>query len=404
MRYCRQLAAGADVPLGALPPFTHQRARREEDSMTHSPHKATVLVVDDMPANLQLMSELLRPHYQVRIAASGAQALRVAERSAPDLILLDVMMPDMDGYEVCRQLKANAQTRDVPVLFLTAKLEDEAECLGLELGASDYLSKPINPPILLARVQTHLRLKEAVDQLRSQNSFLDQEVLARTRELQATHDVTILALASLAETRDNETGNHLRRTQHYVRALAEKLRDHPRFAEHLDEQSIELMFKSAPLHDIGKVGIPDHILLKPGRFEPGEFDIMKTHAQLGYQALVHAEELLGAPVPFLRIAKEIALCHHEKWDGSGYPQGLVGEAIPVSARLMAVADVYDAVISRRVYKTEMPHTTAATIIHDGCGRHFDPDVVAAFRSLENEFQHIANHYADSDESLLAKAS
>lgn len=240
-----------------------------------------------------------------------------------------------------------------------------------------------------------MSLKAAADLLRSQNTFLDQEVLARTRELQSVHDVTILALASLAQTRDNETGNHLRRTQYYVRALAEALRHHPRFSAYLDEQSIELMFKSAPLHDIGKVGIADHILLKPGRLEPAEFDIMKTHAQLGYQALVHAEEMLGVQLPFLRIAKEIALCHHEKWDGSGYPSGLAGVAIPVSARLMAVADVYDALISHRAYKSGMSHKMAVSIICDGAGRHFDPDVAAAFMGLEKEFEQIAQRYADT---------
>lgn len=238
--------------------------------------------------------------------------------------------------------------------------------------------------------------------MRAQNDFLAQEVLARSRELQTVHDVTILALASLAETRDNETGNHLLRTQHYVRALAEHLSDHPRFARYLDAASIERLFKSAPLHDIGKVGIPDRILLKPGRLSPEEFAIMQRHARLGCQALEHAEELLGQPLAFLQTAKEIALCHHEKWDGSGYPQGLVGQQIPVGARLMAVADVYDAVISRRVYKPEMPHEKAAAIIREGSGTHFDPAVVAAFLELQEDFKQIAARYADDDESLRNK--
>ena len=373
--------------------------------MNSSIHTPTVLVVDDMPANLRLISEMLSELYHVKIAISGAQALQIVQRTIPDLILLDVMMPDMDGHEVCRRLKADPNTREVPVLFLSARNHHEDECLGFELGATDYLFKPINPPILLARVQTQLRLKATTDLLRSHNAYLDEQVMARTRELQATHDVTILALASLAETRDNETGNHLRRTQHYVRILAQELRDHPRFSAHLDDESIELMFKSAPLHDIGKVGIADHILLKPGRLEPAEYEIMKSHARLGYQALVHAEELLGAQVPFLRIAKEIALCHHEKWDGSGYPSGLAGDAIPVSARLMAVADVYDAVISRRVYKSQMSHQTAAAIIRDGAGQHFDPEVVAAFITLEKQFEQIAERYADTtdEEPLEDKA-
>lgn len=366
--------------------------------MNNPVQKPVVLVIDDAPANLQLIGDLLRDRYQVQVAISGAVALQIVERAAPDLILLDVVMPDMDGYEVCRSLKATPKTRDVPILFLSARNQDEDQCLGLELGATDYLHKPINPALLLARVQTQMRLKAAADLLRKQNNDLDQQVLARTRELQTLHDVTILALASLAETRDNETGNHLRRTQYYVRALAEALRDHPRFSAHLDEQNIELIFKSAPLHDIGKVGIADHILLKPGRFDTAEFEIMKRHTVLGYQALVQAEDMLGAPVPFLRVAKEIALCHHEKWDGSGYPNGLAGEEIPVSARLMAVADVYDAVVSRRVYKLEMSHEKAAGIIHEGAGRHFDPDVVEAFKRVEHCFEDIARRYADPVEA------
>jgi putative two-component system response regulator len=370
--------------------------------MSENTHRHTLLVVDDGPENLRLMHELLHRHYHLRVASNGAMALQIARRSPPDLILLDVMMPDMDGYDVCRQLQGDPLTRDVPVLFLTARQQAEDQQYGLDLGAVDYLSKPLEPTVLLARVRNQLRLKVAADQLRQRNANLDQEVALRTRELQAVHDVTILALASLAETRDNETGNHLRRTQHYVRALAYRLREQPRFAAVLDEQSIELLYKSAPLHDIGKVGIPDHILLKPGRFEPHEFEVMKHHPRLGYAALVKAEELLGMPVPFLRIAKEIALCHHEKWDGSGYPQGLRGEAIPLSARLMAIADVYDAVISRRVYKPEMPHAKAVAIISEGCGTHFDPDVVHAFLSLEDEFQDIAQRYADTDETLHAK--
>ncbi|PTQ70572.1 HD-GYP domain-containing protein [Pseudomonas sp. GV071] len=370
--------------------------------MTDDKHRHTLLVVDDGPENLRLMHELLHRDYQLRVASSGANALAIAQRTAPDLILLDVMMPDMDGYEVCRRLQANPLTRDVPVLFLTAKQQAEDQQYGLDLGAVDYLSKPLEPTVLLARVRSQLRLKLAADQLRQRNADLDQEVAQRTSELQAVHDVTILALASLAETRDNETGNHLRRTQNYVRALAYKLRELPRFAAVLDDESIELLYKSAPLHDIGKVGIPDHILLKPGRFEPHEFEVMKHHPRLGYAALVKAEELLGMPVPFLRIAKEIALYHHEKWDGSGYPEGLSGEAIPLSARLMAIADVYDAVISRRVYKPEMPHAKAVAIIREGCGTHFDPQVVQAFLSLEQEFQDIAQRYADTDETLQAK--
>ena len=301
-------------------------------------------------------------------------------------------------------MQQDPQTRNIPIIFLTAKASVEDEEFGLGLGAVDYITKPISPPVVLARVKTHLSLKASADFLRSKSDYLEQEVAKRTREISAVQDVTILAMASLAETRDNETGNHIRRTQHYVKALAEALRQQPKFATVLDDHTIAMLFKSAPLHDIGKVGIPDRILLKPGRYEPEEFAIMQRHPLLGLQAIEHAEQSLGTSVDFLRVAKEIAYGHHEKWDGSGYPQGLVGEAIPLSARLMAVADVYDALISRRVYKEGMPHQQAAEIIAQGRGSHFDPDVVDAFFQIEQTFVAIAQRYLDSDQDLKAKAA
>lgn len=366
--------------------------------------KSTILVVDDTPDNLTLMSGLLKDNYRVKIANNGVRALKIAESDTPpDLILLDIMMPEMDGYEVCRRLKADVKTRDIPVIFLTAKTEVVDETHGFELGASDYITKPISPPIVLARVETHLAIKRVQDFLKDKNSFLAAEVNKRTAEIMAIQDVTINAMASLAETRDNETGNHIRRTQHYVKVLAEKLRFNPRYAHFLnDDKTIELLFKSAPLHDIGKVGIPDRILLKPGRFEPEEFEIMKTHTTLGRDAILQAEKDLGMEMPFLKYAKEIAYGHQEKWDGSGYPEGLSGDDIPISARLMAVADVYDALISRRVYKQPMTHEKAVAIITEGRGTHFDPDMVDAFLELEQEFKKIAAAYADSDEDMHKK--
>ena len=365
--------------------------------------KKTVLLVDDSPDNLVLMNDLLKDLYKVKVANSGEKALRIATTGQPpDVVLLDVMMPEMDGYEVCRRLKGNPATRDIPIIFLTAKSEVEDEKLGLDLGAVDYITKPISPPITLARVRNHLMLKAHADFLRDQNEFLEQEVQERTREVVAIQDVTILAMASMAETRDPETGNHIRRTQFYVKALAERLKDHPRFSAVLTDNYIKLLFKSAPLHDIGKVGIPDRILLKPGRFEPHEFEIMKTHTTLGRAAIEHAERSLGTPMAFLSIAKEIAYSHQEKWDGSGYPEGLAGEAIPVSARLMAVADVYDALISRRVYKDGMPHEKAVQIIIDGKGKHFDPDMIDAFIGLQEEFRAIAARFHDTDHDMAEK--
>ncbi|MBL8444203.1 MAG: two-component system response regulator [Zoogloeaceae bacterium] len=362
--------------------------------------KATVLVVDDTPDNLALMSGLLKDRYRVKVANGGEKALRIARSDQPpDLILLDVMMPGMDGYAVCMALKSAPETRDIPVIFLTAKSQVEDEQRGLECGATDYITKPISPPIVLARVKTHLALKASADFLRDKATFLETEILKRTREIVAIQDVTVLALASLAETRDSDTGNHIRRTQHYVKILAEQLRTHPRFASFCTDFNIMLLFKSAPLHDIGKVGIPDRILLKPGKLEPHEFDIMKTHTTLGYNAIEQAEQALGTEVAILSMAKQIALSHQEKWDGSGYPEALVGDAIPIPARMMALADVYDALISRRVYKEPMPHEQAVEIILQGRCKHFDPDIVDAFAESKEKFREIAARYSDSDADL-----
>ena len=355
----------------------------------------TVLVVDDTPDNLVLVSELLGDHYRVKVANSGARALKAAQTDpVPDLVLLDIMMPEMDGYEVCRQLKASAATRDIPVIFLTARADRDDERLGLELGAVDYITKPMSPPIVLARVQTHLALKATADFLRDKSAYLEREVTLRTLEVQALQDVTMMAMASLAETRDDETGNHIRRTQLYVKALAERLSTHPRFEAVLNTQMIDLIYKSAPLHDIGKIGIPDHILLKPGKLTDNEFEVMKEHTLLGRKAIEGAERRLGMRVRFLNVAKDMACCHHERWDGTGYPLCLAGDAIPVPGRLMALADVYDAIISRRIYKSASTHDQACSAIVKGRGTQFDPDVVDAFIDIAEEFRDIALKYPD----------
>lgn len=359
---------------------------------------STILIVDDSSENLAVLNELLQPIYRVRITTSGENALRLAVTTPePDLIMLDVMMPDMDGYEVFTRLRDDPRSRDIPVIFVTAMNSTEAEMRGLEAGAVDYITKPIVPLIVLARVRTQLELKKARDWLRNQNDFLEAEVARRMGENLLIQDVSILALAHLAETRDPETGNHLRRTQSYVHALAEHLRNHPRFSALLTTANIELLAKSAPLHDIGKVGIPDHILLKPGKLTPKEWEVMKTHAQLGSQAIEQAEREIVKPVEFLILAKEIAHWHHERWDGSGYPDGLAGDAIPVSARLMALADVFDALINRRVYKDPFSFATAKDIIAAESGRQFDPDVVEAFLAMFDIFETIATRYSDTED-------
>jgi putative two-component system response regulator len=358
--------------------------------------KQSILIVDDTPDNLALMTGLLKDTYKTRVANNGERALTLAATLPyPDLILLDIMMPGIDGYEVCRRLKQESATAEIPIIFLTAKTEVEDEQKGFDVGCVDYITKPISPPIVLARVKTHLLLKSARDFLKDQNAFLEAEVARRVKEVQTVQDTTIMAMGSLAETRDNETGNHIRRTQHYVRVLAERLRQNPKHSKDLDDATIEMLYKSAPLHDIGKVGIPDRILLKPGKLTPEEFEIMKTHTTLGRDAILAAERQLDAPSSFLRYAREIAYSHQEKWDGSGYPEGMVGPLIPLSARLMAVADVYDALISKRCYKAAFAHEKAVEIIREGKGKHFDPDIVDAFEECLDEFGKIAAVFLDS---------
>ena len=365
--------------------------------------KPTILIVDDSPSNLSMISNLLHESYTVKAVNRGSKVFKVVSDEQPDLILLDIMMPDVDGYEVCRLLKADPFTRHIPIIFLTSRSEIESEELGMKLGAVDYITRPISPLILMSRVKAHFVDASAARTLRVSNEYLEFEVSKRSRQLEALQDVTILALASLAETRDADTGNHLKRTQHYIRALGNQLRTHPRFSDFLSPAMVDILYKSAPLHDIGKVGIPDRILHKPGRYEAEEFEIMKNHPTLGRDALVKAQETLGQPIEFLEIAKEIVYSHHEKWDGTGYPQGLAGDQIPISARLMALADVYDALVCRRIYKSGMSHLHASKIIVEGRGKHFDPDIVDAFLALSAEFQFIAATIVDTEEDLQKKA-
>lgn len=365
--------------------------------------RKTVLIVDDMPENLIVLGELLMPYYQVRIANSGTHALTSAvTQPKPDIILLDIMMPEMDGYEVLKQLKANPETDHIPVIFVSALNEAEDETHGLELGAADYITKPIRPSIVLARLHTQLLVKEATDILLDNNAWLETEIQRRMRQNQMIQDVSLRALAKLAEARDNETGNHIIRTQNYVKLLAQQLALLPKYSEILTPNVIELYTKAAPLHDIGKVGIADSILNKPGKLTSEEFEIMKTHAQIGAEAIRAAieDEQDKEGLDFLYVAMEIAGNHHEKWNGSGYPNGLSGEAIPLSARLMAVADVFDALINKRIYKSAFTFETARDLIIENRGLHFDPDVVDAFINRMDDFIAIANRLNDPANSPI----
>ncbi|MBE9610307.1 response regulator [Chitinilyticum piscinae] len=355
-----------------------------------------LLLVDDTPANLSLLNAVLKNDYRLRIAGSGALALELARRLPhPDLVLLDVMMPEMDGYEVCRQMAADPALAHIPVIFLTARTEEEDEARGFSLGAVDYIHKPFSPLLVQMRVRNQLELYDARERLRRQNEWLEQKVGERTAELVKVQDATMLAMGVMAELRDNETGMHLKRTQEYLRLLALAARERcPDYAVELDDPAIHWMSKSAPLHDIGKVGVPDAVLHKPGPLSEAEFALMKHHPTYGRDIIVQVEQILGEETSFLRYAREIAYGHQEKWDGSGYPQGVSGTAIPLSARLMALADVYDALISRRVYKPPLAHDKAVEIIAKGKGTHFDPVLVEVFLEIHAELHAIALQYAD----------
>lgn len=346
---------------------------------------AKILIVDDNNINIDMLLAALSDYPQLAVCTDGQSALEYVGAEIPDLILLDIMMPIMDGYEVCRRLKSKTETRDIPIIFLTAHSDERHEAEGLRLGAVDYITKPFNPLLVHSRVRNQLELKRHRD-------HLETLVQDRTRELLMTQDVIITSMGVLAEFRDPETGDHIKRTQRYVRLLADRLRDHPDFSGFLTKDNIELLFKSAPLHDIGKIGVPDSILLKPGRLTPDEFEEMKRHTIYGHDAIQRAKQKLGDN-SFLNIAQEIALTHHERWDGGGYPNGLKETGIPISGRLMAVADVYDALTSRRVYKDAMSHEDAMEIMSKERESHFDPVVFDTFASLEATFREISIEHA-----------
>jgi putative two-component system response regulator len=366
----------------------------------------TVLVVDDQPENLAILGELLENYYRVKVANSGEKALRAAaSEPRPDLILLDVMMPDMDGYQVLAHLRKNPHTRDIPVIFVTAKDGASDEEMGLELGAADYITKPVKPLVVLARVRTQLENQRAKDWLKDQNAFLEAEVMRRMHDNELIQNASLHALAILAETRDADTGNHIHRTQAYVEVLALALRQRADYASELTDEQVKLIVKAAPLHDIGKVGIPDHILLKPGRFTSEEFEIIKTHSRIGGDSIAIAMQRVrdadrsrfsgeGTSLAFLDVARQIALSHHERWDGEGYPEKLKGDQIPLAARIMALADVFDALTSRRVYKESFPVSTAIEIIQDEAARHFDPALVAVFLEVQDELAEIAHRFSE----------
>jgi putative two-component system response regulator len=336
--------------------------------------KQSILVVDDTPENIDLLTEVLADEYRIRVATSGEKALKIVySDEPPDLILLDIMMPGLSGLEICRRLKSNPDRRRIPIIFVTAMSSVEDEERGLELGAVDYITKPISPPIVRARVRTHLALYD-------QSRELERMVRQRTEELVTTRQQIIRRLGRAAEFKDNETGNHVLRMSHYARLIAD--------AHGLGEEAANIVFNTAPMHDIGKIGIPDSILLKPGKLDAEEWKVMYQHPIMGAEIIgKHENELLES-------ARIIALSHHEKWDGSGYPQGLKGNDIPLEGRIVAIADVFDALLSTRPYKRAFTVESSLQLMLAESGRHFDPVLLDSFQLALPEILRVKDIYAD----------
>ncbi len=326
-------------------------------------HKQVILVVDDTPENIAVMKGILIGQYTVLAATSGAIALKLVKKRKPDLILLDVMMPEMDGYEVCRHLKSDPQTVQIPVIFVTAKTDSEDEQAGFDVGAVDYIAKPVHPSVVRARVKTHLALSD-------QQRVCRLQVIERTRELEAAQRAAIYMLGEAGHYNDTDTGVHIWRMAAYSAALAR--------AANWPVEEARILELAAPMHDTGKIGISDKILKAPRRLTEEEWAIMKTHSIIGYRILSKSSS------PLFQMAARVALHHHERWDGGGYPEGLAGKAIPECARIVAIADVFDALTMRRPYKEPWPVADALATLRENAGSHFDPDLVAAFIQIIDE--------------------
>jgi len=360
-----------------------------------STDKKTIFLVDDDLTNLTIGSNALSKHYNVVTLNSGARLLTSLEKKIPDMILLDVDMPVMSGYETIKHLKNNKTLENIPVIFLTAKSDSESELEGLSLGAIDYITKPFSPPLLLKRIEVHLLVESQKKELLGQkqdlinfNNNLQQMVETKTEAVVELQNAVLKAMAELVEYRDDITGGHIERTQNYLRILICELW---KSGLHLDEVSswdIELVLQSSQLHDVGKIAIEDSILRKPGKLTAEEFEKIKVHASFGEQ-IISKIRTSTSQQEFLEIAQILAFTHHEKWDGSGYPSQLAGENIPLLGRLMAIADVYDALVSDRLYKKAYPHNQAVEIIKNESGAHFDPDLVEIFICVADEFYEVA---------------
>ena len=344
-----------------------------------------ILVVDDVPANLTLLAGMLKGKgHRVRPVPSGKLALKAVENEPPDLILLDITMPEMNGFEVCQILKEDTRFRDIPIIFISALTETLDKVQAFSSGGVDYVTKPFQFDEVHARVETHLRLRRLQIELKKHNLHLEELVKEKVAEISDSQMATIIAVAKLAEYRDDETGYHIERTRIFCKLLAEKMRENQSYKYSINDDFVENIYHAATLHDIGKVGIPDSILLKPGKLTPEEFDIIKTHTMIGARTLLASRSKYPRNA-FVNMGIAIAQSHHERWDGNGYPEGLAGDDIPLSARIMALADVYDALRSKRPYKEAFSHDKSCDIILEASGRFFDPMVIDAFKTITSAF-------------------
>ena len=340
-------------------------------------YQASIMIVDDTSENLNVLSAVLKEKgYEVRPVPSGKLALRAAKNEAPDLILLDINMPDMDGYEVCERLKKDERTKDIPIIFVSAMSEIIDKVRAFSLGAVDYITKPFQLEEVDARVETHLKLRRLTMHL---EHIVDRQV----EEISEAQMSTIFAMAKLTQSRDDSTGKHLERVQGYCKLIACQLKHSSSYSYFINEKWIEIVSRASALHDIGKVGIPDRILLKEGRLTESEFEMMKEHSAIGFETLKEVQEIYPDNI-FILTGGAIARSHHEKWDGSGYPDGLKEEEIPLPARIMAIADVYDALKSERCYKEAFSHEKCCKIIKENRGIIFDPEIVDVFEVINKE--------------------
>lgn len=350
--------------------------------------RKTIFLVDDDMTNLKVGKSALSGLYRVLTLDSGEAMLEILENVQPDLILLDVNMPKMDGYEAIKHLKANESTAGIPVIFLTALNNEDMELKGLSLGAIDYITKPFSPPLLLKRIEVHLLVEAQKKELLIFNTNLARMVEEKTETVVELKNAILSTMAELVEYRDEITGNHIVKTQKYVKALIDAMKANGIYADEVNELNVELVLLSSQLHDVGKIAISDTILNKPGKLTTEEFEIIKKHASFGGKVITRLKEK-AVDSDFLEYANIIAISHHEKWDGSGYPNGLKGQDIPLLGRIMAIADVYDALVESRPYKNSFSHEKAVSIMLEGRGGHFDPYLIDLFEKINSEFEKIA---------------